>query len=65
MKSKPLTDAQPKTDEEYKREIDRMAIEIRAMLDESGRRLEHARHIRAENQRALADLEKRILCGNA
>lgn len=60
MNANPLADSQPKTDEEYKQEIDRMALEIRAMLDESEHRLEHAECIRMENRRMLAELEKRL-----
>ena len=65
MESQVLVGQQPKSDEEYKREIDRMAVEVLAMLDDSARRLEHARRLRGENRNALAELEKRLSCGNA
>ena len=63
MEMNPMVSSQPKTDEDYKREIDRMEIEIRAMLDEAGRRTEHARCLGRENKRILDELEKRYLCG--
>lgn len=63
MEAKTIADAKPKTDEEYMQEIDQMAIEIRAMLDESSRNMEIARCIGEENRRNLERLEKRYLCG--
>lgn len=55
--------SQPKTDEEYKREIDRMIPEIEAMLKNAARTTEEARKIGASNRRRLDALEKQISCG--
>ena len=63
MATKTLTDSPTKTDEEYKREIDRMIPEIEAMFKESGERLERARRMGRENNRILDALEQRYLCG--
>lgn len=63
MEAKTVAEAKRKTDEEYMQEIDQMAIEIRAMLDESSRTLEHARRIGEENKHNLDRLEKQYLCG--
>lgn len=63
MEAKTMTDQKPKTDEEYMQEIDQMAIEVRAMLDESRRNMEIAHRIGEENSRNLERLEKRYLCG--
>lgn len=61
MEGKTVADAKPKTKEGYIQEIDQMAIEIRAMLDEAGRRTENARRIGLENRRLLNGLEKLYL----
>lgn len=50
---------QPKTDEEYKQEIDRMIPEIEAMLKNAGEMSEQARKIGESNRRRLDALEKR------
>lgn len=63
MNTKTLSDSQPKSDEEYQQEIDRMIPEIEAMLKNAGQRLERARRIGRENNRILEELEKRYLCG--
>jgi hypothetical protein len=65
MRSSLLTDTSPKTDEEYIREIDRMAVEIRAMLDNSRRILERSNNTAAENKRKLDELERELLCGKS
>lgn len=65
MNTKPMTGSQPKTDEEYKQEIDRMIPEIEAMLKNAGQRLERARRMGRENNRILDALEERYFsaCG--
>ncbi len=55
------TVSQPKTDEEYKQEIDRMIPKIEAMLKNAGEMSEQARKIGASNRRRSDALEKRCL----
>lgn len=54
---------QPKTDEEYKQEIDRMIPEIKAMLKNAGEMSEQARKIGESNRRRLDALENRYVFG--
>ncbi len=63
MNTKTLTGSNPKRDEEYKQEIERMIPEIEAMLKNAGQRLERARRIGRENNRILDALEERYLGG--
>lgn len=56
--------SQPKTDEEYKQEIDRMIPEIEAMLKNAGRLTAQARALGASNRRRLDALEEQLKCGN-
>jgi hypothetical protein len=64
MKSDVLTDVQPKTDEEYKREADRLLREVQAMLDEIRSSRERGRRNVAKTQMIREDLRKRLSCGN-
>ena len=63
MRSTTLPNTSPKTEEEYIREIDRMAVEIRAMLDNSRRNIDDSRQIGKETDLILDRLEQRYLCG--
>ena len=63
METKTVTDSPIKTDEDYKREIDRMIPEIEAMLESAQRMSEQARRIGESNRRRLDDLENQLLCG--
>ena len=63
MKSETVAELQPKTDEDYKAEIERMIPEIEAMLTNARRMSEESRHIGQENRRMLDVLEQRLLCG--
>jgi hypothetical protein len=65
MRSTTLPNTSPKTEEEYIREIDRMAVEIRAMLDSGRRSIERSNGIAAENERILKELEQELLCGKS
>lgn len=55
--------SKPKTDEEYKQEIDRMIPEIEAMLKNAGETTKRARKIGESNRRRLDALEARYGCG--
>lgn len=56
--------AKPRTDAEYQQEADRLAREIRIMLDETKRIGEQSRHIAVQNQRMRESLKKRLLYAN-
>ncbi len=64
MNTKTIGDSQPKTDEEYKQEIDRMIPEIEALLTKARRTSEQSRRIGASNRRRLDALEEQLKCGN-
>ena len=64
MNTKAMGNSQPKTDEEYQQEIDRMIPEIEAMLEKARRTSEQARRISAGNRRRLDALEGQLKCGN-
>ncbi len=64
MNTKTVGNSQPKADEEYQREIDRMTREIEAMLENARRTSEQARRIGAGNRRRLDALEEQLKCEN-
>ena len=63
MKTETLPGAQPKTDEEYKQEADRLLGEIRTMLEETKRIGAESRRIAEGNQRSREQLRE-LICGN-
>jgi hypothetical protein len=63
METKALSNAQPRSDEEYKQEADRLMAEIRVMLDDTRRSRERGRRIAAETQVLRDQLRKRFSCG--
>ena len=65
MEAETVDSSQPKTDEDYKAEIDRMIPEIEAMLANARRMSEESRRIGQENRRMLDALEQRLLCGKS
>ena len=64
MNTKIMGGSQPKSDEEYQQEIDRMIPEIEALLKNARRTSEQARRIGASNRRRLDALEEQLKCGN-
>ena len=64
MKTQTLEGNQPKTDEEYRREAERLLIETRMMLEETKRSRERGRQHAAETKILLEQLQKQLLCGN-
>ncbi len=62
MKDAILTGQSPRTDDEYKAEIDRMAVEIRQMLNETQRNNDESKRLGQLNRQALDQLEKLVLC---
>lgn len=63
MKDATLTGTGPRSEEECKAEIDRLALEIRQMLDQTRRNNDAAKRIGEINRKTLDDLEKMVLCG--
>ena len=63
MESKWVTGAKPRTDAEYEVEAERLATEIRAMLDDARRTTEQTRRIRQRTRANIEALEKQLSCG--
>ena len=64
MKTQTLKGANPKTDEEYRREVERLLTETRMMLEETKRSRERGRRHAARTQILREQLQKQLLCGN-
>lgn len=64
MKSNTMPVAKPRTDAEYQQEADRLAREIRTMLDETKCSRERGDRITAKTKAIRDHLRKQILCGN-
>ena len=63
MKTETLPGAQPKTDEEYKQEADRLLGEIRTMLEETKQSRERGRRDAAATKVLQEQLRQQLLCG--
>ncbi len=63
MKTQTLEGANPKTDEEYRREVERLLTETRMMLEETKRIGARSRRLGESNRRSLEQL-KEMICGN-
>lgn len=64
MKTQTLEGSNPKTDEEYRREAERLLGETRVMQEETKRSRERGRRHVAESKILLEQLQKQLLCGN-
>ena len=63
MNAKTAPGTQPKTDEEYRLEAQRLLDETRAMLEETKRIGAQSRRMAESNQRARQEL-RALICGN-
>ncbi len=64
MKTQTLEGSNPKTDEEYRREAERLLGETRVMLEETKRSRERGRRHAARTKVLLEHLQNQLLCGN-
>ncbi len=64
MKTQTAEGTQPKTDEEYRREAERLLGETRMMLEETKRSRERGRRHAANSKILREQLRQQLLCGN-
>ena len=64
MKTQIVEGANPKTDEEYRREAERLLSETRMMLEETKRSRERGRRHADRTKILREQLQKQLLCGN-